>query len=246
VHRITLLGLPIDALMRDDAVRLLLGFLRGHGQRHVATPNSEMLVESSCNRRFRDVLRGTSLNLPDSAGLLFAARWTGQRLPARVTGVDTLSALCAQLSEECPVFFLGGRGGAGRRASEELARRNPHLRVVGAYEGGPDAHDVPEILRRINQAQPRLLFVAYGAPQQDLWIAEHLAAMPSVRVAMGVGGAFDFLAGRRKRAPVFLQKIGLEWLWRLCLQPWRIRRIWKAVVVFPWLAMRFGRREPAC
>ncbi|MBI2117865.1 WecB/TagA/CpsF family glycosyltransferase, partial [Candidatus Peregrinibacteria bacterium] len=94
------------------------------------------------------------------------------------------------------------------------------------------------------EAKPRLLLVAFGAPEQDLWIDRYLSAMPSVRVAMGIGGTLDFLAGVRKRAPALVQKLGFEWLWRLLNEPWRLRRIWNAVVVFPWLVVRYGRENP--
>src|SRR3989344_6828856 len=136
MERVTLLGVPVDALTMDEPLRRILTMLGG-GKHHVMTPNSEMLVEASRNSAFRAVLQHSDLNLPDSAGLLWAARRTGQVLPERVAGVDVVTELCAKLGAEHPVFFLGGRSGAGRRAAEILTKQNPRLVIAGTYEGSP-------------------------------------------------------------------------------------------------------------
>lgn len=253
MQRVTLLGVPIDVVTREEAVGLLRNFL-GDGRptfakapvgRHVMTPNSEMLVAAARNPRFHALLQRTALNLPDSVGLLWMARYTGQKLPERVTGVDTILQLCAELTEEHPAFLLGGVEGVGRGAWEVLSAHNPRLRVVGVYAGSPREEDTVEILRRINDLKPHLLLVAFGAPCQDLWIDRYLSAMPSVRVAVGIGGTLDFLAGVQRRAPVLVQKLWFEWLWRLLCEPRRLRRIGNAVFVFPWLVVRYGRKNPS-
>lgn len=239
--RVILLGVPLDAVTQTDAVRRLHVFLDQIGQCHVITPNSEMLVEASRNSCFRVLLQRSAMNLPDSAGLLWMARCTGQHIPERVTGVDTVERLCSELTEEHPIFLLGGGEGVGSRAAARLKERHPRLWVVGVYGGSPRDEEAEEILRCINEAKPHLLLVAFGAPEQDLWIDQYLSLMPSVRVAMGVGGTLDFLAGVQRRAPLTLQKLGFEWLWRLWQEPRRFRRMWNAVVVFPWLVMKYGR-----
>jgi N-acetylglucosaminyldiphosphoundecaprenol N-acetyl-beta-D-mannosaminyltransferase len=211
---------------------------------HVMTPNSEMLVEASRNVKFRTLLQTRDLNLPDSAGLLMMARWTRQSLPERVTGVDTVIALCRELTEETPVFLLGGKPGVAEHAAEKLMRENPRLRITGCFAGSPSDADVAEILDQIRKAAPHLLLVAFGAPLQDLWIEKHKKEFPSVRVAMGVGGTFDFLAGTQVRAPLWMQRLRIEWLWRLSQEPRRFKRIWRAVVIFPLLILRYGRKAP--
>lgn len=223
---------------------MIRGFLQGEKQRHVMTPNNEMLVEATHHENFRQLLNGTDLNIPDSTGLLWMARLTGQRLPERVTGVDTVTALCASLTEETPVFLLGAKPGIAEAAAAALFRKNPHLKVVDCFAGSPREEDAVTIVNMIRAAAPRLLLVAFGAPAQDLWIAKYLKEFPSVRVAIGVGGTFDFLAGKVKRAPGFMRSIGLEWLWRLIREPRRIGRIWRAVVVFPLLVLRYGKNAP--
>jgi len=236
--RVRLLGIPLDPVTSGEATTRLREMLSTPGQWHVMTPNSEMLVEASKNERFRALLNRTALNLPDSIGLLWAARLTGQHLPERVTGVDAVTGLCAELSADHRVFLLGARPGVAEAAANALQRRNPHLRIVGTYAGSPHAEDATEILQKIALAEPHLLLVAYGAPAQDLWIDRYMRDLPCVRVAIGVGGTFDFLAGERKRAPKLMQECGLEWLWRLVQEPSRWKRIWTAVIVFPWLCLR--------
>lgn len=243
--RTELLGVPIDGISFTEAREWLQDFLQEEGHpRHVVTLNSEMLVASVRDPHFRRVLHETSLNLPDSMGILWMARLTAQKLPERVTGVDVVERLCEELPEETPVFLLGGRNNVARRAAHVLRERNPRLNIVEVYEGSPNTGEAREIIQRINDAKPHLLFVAYGAPEQDLWIEKYLSEMPSLRVAMGVGGTFDFIAGVQKRAPKSWQKMGLEWLWRLFHEPKRFKRIWKAVVVFPLLVLRYGRKAP--
>lgn len=241
MERIFLLGIPIDVVNFREGLRRIQDMVGGRTQCHVMTSNSEMLVESVRNPVFREILQHTALNLPDSIGLVWMARFTGQKIPERVAGVDMIEQLCGELGSDTRVFLLGGGVGVGGRAAEFLRTQNASLNIVGVHTGSPRDEDAEDILRRVNAAKPHLLLVAFGAPKQDLWIAKYLSRMPSVRVAMGVGGTFDYFAGVQKRAPRFLQCIGLEWLWRLIREPKRFMRIWNAVVVFPWLVVRYGR-----
>ncbi|MCF7844652.1 MAG: WecB/TagA/CpsF family glycosyltransferase [Kiritimatiellales bacterium] len=243
---INLLGVPIDRVTSHEAVDLLLQFLESGrlkrffhmgGQHHVMTPNSEMLVEATRDKHFKKILQSTSLNIPDSVGLLYMARVMGQKFPERVTGVDTVTKLFKKMKDHHPVFLLGAAEGVAAKAATKLKKMNPQLHIVGTHAGNPSDKDADEIIAKINKAKPHLLLVAFGAPQQDLWIAKHLYSIPSVRVAMGVGGTFDFITGRQKRAPLWMRKAGLEWLGRLIRQPTRVGRIFKAVVVFPYLVL---------
>lgn len=239
--QVHLLGVRIDAVTSGEAIARIRSFLSRGGQHHVMTPNSEMLVETSKNESFKNVLNRSALNIPDSAGLLWAARHTGQHLPERVTGVDTVEKLCAELDGSHPVFLLGAGEGIAERAADVLKKRNPHLNIVGTYAGSPRAADAADIISHINAVNPHLLLVAYGAPAQDEWIDRHLSELPSVRVAMGIGGTFDFIAGVQKRAPALFRSLHLEWLWRVIREPKRIGRILRAVVVFPFLIAKNGQ-----
>ena len=242
MERVYILGVPIDIVMMEEAVARVLKMLQGTAQHHVMTPNSEMLVEAQRNPAFKEVLLKSSFNLPDSAGLLWAARRQGQKLPERVSGVDFVEQLCQISTADTPVFLLGGRDGVAAKASEQLARSNEQLRVVGTYEGSSREEGASDSILRVNASGARLLLVAFGAPVQDLWIAKHLSGMPNIRVAVGVGGTFDFLAGKIRRAPKWMRSLGLEWLWRFILQPQRIGRIFTAVIVFPFLVLTSKKR----
>lgn len=221
-----------------------MSMLRSEKQHQTVTVNSEMLVASLSHKNFHDVLIRSDLNLPDSQGIVWMGGYTGQIVPERVTGVDTVSALCSRLTEADPIFLLGAAPGVAERAAAVLMEKYPHLRVAGTVSGSPRGSEAQAIIAEIKKLEPRVLFVAFGSPAQELWIATHLSSLPSVRLAMGVGGTFDFLAGIRKRAPKAFQKLGLEWLWRLILEPRRLPRIFNAVIVFPFQVFLSQWRRP--
>lgn len=184
-------------------------------------------------------LRGRSLTAP--FGLV---RDTHAPPPTRITGTDTLLRLCSSASRICPperIFLLGAAPGVAQKAAEKLMEKNHLIKEIGTFSGSPKTEDEEEIIEKINSFSPTLLFVAFGAPHQELWIARNLPKLKTVKVAMGVGGAFDFISGEKRRAPKFMRNIGLEWMWRLVLEPKRFKRIWNAVVVFPFLIMQFRR-----
>ncbi len=251
--RIEILGVPVDAITKVEALmkaQNMLAERRGH---FLTTPNPEMLVLATREPRFKEVLRKADLAIPDGIGLLYAARLHGKRIPERVSGADFLDELAAlALQKGLPVFLLGGgqstlagKQDVAKRAADILREKYPGLEVVGAESGGQVSLSAdgtwqmdPALLDRIRAASPAMLFVAFGHGKQETWIADHLAALPSVRLAIGIGGAFDFIAGEVRRAPLMMRRLGLEWLWRLVRQPSRFGRIWTAVAVFPWLALR--------
>jgi N-acetylglucosaminyldiphosphoundecaprenol N-acetyl-beta-D-mannosaminyltransferase len=170
------------------------------------------------------VLATAELCLPDGTGVVWAARRQGCTLAGPVAGVDLvqpLAAMCAR--RKLGLFLLGAAPGVARELAEKLRASNPGLEVE-AHSGSPDAAHDEEALRLIHEHGAQVLLVAYGAPAQELWI-ERLRNRLGVSVAIGVGGAFDFLTGRVPRAPGWMRDAGLEWLYRLVRQPWRIRRM---------------------
>lgn len=242
MHRVSILRIPIHTITRRGAVESIDRMLKSNGQHQVATPNPEMIVEAQKNAELLKVLTNTSLNIPDGTGVLWAARKHGSSLPERVTGVDVMQDVC-KLHALPSVFLLGAAAGVAEKAASVLTSRNPHLKIVGTYAGSPNVADQQSIIETINASGAQLLFVAYGSPQQELWIARNVSKMPNIRVAMGVGGSFDFIAGVQKRAPEWMRHIGLEWLWRLGKEPKRIGRIIKAVIVFPWLVIHNDNKK---
>ncbi|NJN83489.1 MAG: WecB/TagA/CpsF family glycosyltransferase [Caldilineaceae bacterium] len=165
--------------------------------------------------------------MPDGVGILWAARLAGVHLRERVTGSDGIHRVCARAAQRgWRVFFLGAAPGVAATTAQIMRDHYPGLVVAGAYAGSPTAADWPTIHQQLSATQPHILFVAFGHPRQDFWIDLHRHELP-VAVAMGVGGAFDFVAGVTTRAPGWIQQLGLEWLHRLLREPWRWRRMLK-------------------
>jgi N-acetylglucosaminyldiphosphoundecaprenol N-acetyl-beta-D-mannosaminyltransferase len=203
----------------------------------VCTVNPEFVVDAQRDPAFAEVLRRADLRVADGAGIVWAARLRGIRLPERITGSDGIYRICERAAEEgWRVFFLGAAPGVADRTAAALRIRYPKLIVAGTYAGSPEARDWPLIHDRLSVATPDILFVAYGHPRQDIWIDRHRHELPAA-VALGVGGAFDFVAGVSRRAPRWMRRIGLEWLHRLSREPWRWHRMSK-LPVFVALAAR--------
>jgi N-acetylglucosaminyldiphosphoundecaprenol N-acetyl-beta-D-mannosaminyltransferase len=208
----------------------------------IATVNPEFVMAAQKDAEFMRVLQEADLCLPDGIGLLYAARWLGQTLPERVPGSELVYQLAERAADRgWPLFLLGAATGVADEASAVFTERYPGLVIAGTYAGSPDPAENETIVRRINESEAQLLYVAYGAPKQDQWIARNRAALPGVRVAIGVGGSLDFVTGRAARAPYWAQELGLEWLHRLYKEPWRWRRM-LALPRFAWRVMIGGGR----
>ena len=224
--RVRILGLPVDRVTYDDWLRLIERWIdEGNGGRHVCTINPEFIMIARQDPIFRQILERADLCVPDGVGLLWASRHLGDALPGRVTGSDGVPRIAERAASlGWRIFFLGAGPGIAKAAADALQRRHPTLQVAGVYGGSPRGSDEDEIVARINASSADILFVAYGAPGQDKWIARNLTRL-DVKLAMGVGGALDFIAGTLPRAPMWMQRRGLEWLFRLLRQPWRLRRM---------------------
>ena len=223
---VRILGVRVDCVDMAGAVAAIERMVTERGPTHlVATVNPEFVMRARVDEQFGAVLETASLCIADGIGVVWAMRRQGCPQFERVAGSDLVPALarsCA--SHGWRPFLLGARPGVAAECARRLEDGNPGLQIAGAFAGSPRPEDDEEALRRIAAAAPDLLMVAYGAPQQELWIARNRRRL-EVPVAIGVGGTFDFLAGRVRRAPVWLRRAHLEWLWRLALQPKRAPRM---------------------
>ncbi len=221
----------------EEAVRAIETFLAERTPRVVVTADSSGIVAAQSDPEFRSILLGADLVTPDSTGILWAARRKGMPMRGRVSGVDLVDALCARSADKgYRVYLLGAAPGVAEMAAERLRLRHPGCNVVGARHGyfPPDSDEL--VAREVAEAKPDILLVGMGIPRQEkfLWTMREVHRAP---VSMGVGGSFDVLSGRKRRAPKLLQRIGLEWLWRLALSPRKISKV-KALPRFLWLVLR--------
>ncbi len=231
-----ILGVRVDCLDTKETLERIEGFVGSGRLHHVATVNPEFVMRAQKDRQFARVLEAADMCLPDGTGVVWAARRQGCALQDPVAGtdlVDPLAALCAR--HDFRLFLLGAQPGVADELATRLAAGNPGLHVA-AHSGDPDPSGDVESLRRIADHKTDVLLVAYGAPAQELWI-DRLRSRLAVSVAMGVGGAFDYLTGRVPRAPAWMRRSGLEWLHRLAYQPWRFRRM----TVLPLYALKVLR-----
>ncbi len=195
---------------------------------YVVTPNPEILVIANKNFDYKKVLKGAKLALIDGIGVIVAGRLLGVSLKHRISGIDFVESACKYVAEKpITVGFLGAGPHVAEKTAECLNKKYPGLKV---------AFSVQEWKGASLKKHADILFVAFGSPKQEIWISEHLKDLP-VTVAVGVGGAFDMISGKVRRAPVFVRAIGLEWLFRLLTQPWRIGRQFR-LLEFGWLVLR--------
>jgi N-acetylglucosaminyldiphosphoundecaprenol N-acetyl-beta-D-mannosaminyltransferase len=227
-------GVRLDELASVEQFRdAATGFLDGARAYRIFTPNPEILLRARDDAAYADLLRSADLALPDGTGVAIVQALRSGRSVRRWPGVEIAAMLLRLAAERAEtVAFVGGSPDVGERAAARW-RALPGLKVVIARSMARE----DETVDVIRSAAPTIVLVGLGAPKQERWIERHADTFPSVRILIGVGGAFDMWAGTKRRAPRAFRTLGLEWLWRLALEPRRLPRILRATVVFPVLAM---------
>jgi N-acetylglucosaminyldiphosphoundecaprenol N-acetyl-beta-D-mannosaminyltransferase len=235
VRRITILNSPVDAVTMQSALALIKSYVKTQSKPgYILAINPEKVYTLLFNRPLRAFTEGATLLLPDGIGVVLAARiLLGARL-SRVTGADLMQSLCAEAAREhYRIFLFGASEEVNRRTGQELRRRYPGIQIAGRLNGYSGAQDTEAAIRIINAAQADILFLALGSPRQENWIAENLPRL-NVKLCQGVGGTFDTIAGTVKRAPGWVQSLGLEWFYRFAHQPARAGRL---MTVFKFAAL---------
>ena len=227
MDRIRIGGVEVDAVDERAALDRIERMI-GEGRPHLmAVVNASKLVLASEDARLRAVLRRADMITADGMSVVWGARVVGARLPGRVTGIDTMERLVARAADRgWRVFFLGAKREAVDGAVENLRRAHPALVVAGLRDGYFSGRE-GEVVAEIRAARPHLLFVAMGSPAQEFFLADHLDEL-AVPFSLGVGGSFDHVASHVRRAPRWMQRVGLEWLHRLALEP---RRLWRRYLI---------------
>jgi N-acetylglucosaminyldiphosphoundecaprenol N-acetyl-beta-D-mannosaminyltransferase len=224
VKQARVLGVRVDCLDMRATLDRIEQLVSAGGSHIVATVNPEFIMRARRDPEFARVLESADLCLADGTGVVWAARRQGCSMSAPVTGTDLippLAALCAK--QGFRLFLLGADPGVAAELAARLRTEHPGL-AVAAHAGSPDPSADEETVTLIRAHRAQVLLVAFGAPKQELWI-DRLKDRLGVAVGIGVGGAFDYLTGRVPRAPMWMRSAGLEWLYRLLHQPWRVRRM---------------------
>lgn len=241
-ERVQILGIPIDNLTYEGMLARIADFITGERTYQICTVNPEFVMAAQQDEDFMMVLNQADLCLPDGIGILWAAQRQGKPLQERVAGVDSVVRIAERAAQMgWRLYMLGAAPGVARQAADILRTRYPGVCIAGTHSGSPAQEDEADIFARVDASGADVLFVAYGAPKQDKWIARNSMRL-NVHVAMGVGGAFDFISGVARRAPRWIQFLGLEWLHRLIREPWRWRRQ-TALPRFVWAVMRETSRK---
>ena len=225
-------GISVDSLSQEEALGRTLAIIADSGRKQSAmifTVNSQLVRLASREYRFANLLSRADFRFADGMSLVFASRALGQGLPERITGVDFVEHLCGRMAvEQGSVYLLGGLPNSADRSADLLRLRYPSLRIVGTdcpacgFEQSPLEN--AEVIRKIQKAKPDLLVVCLGAPKQEYWIENNLDAL-TCRVAIGAGSTLDVISGNIRRAPKGMQAVGLEWFFRLAVEPRRL--LWR-------------------
>ncbi|MED4841406.1 WecB/TagA/CpsF family glycosyltransferase [Weizmannia sp. CD-2023] len=229
MEQIVMFNISIDNLTLDEACNQILLFAEKREiKRYVVTPNVDHLVKLRKDKEFQRIYENASLVLADGMPLIWASKLLKQPLKEKVSGSDLFPLICEKASHKnMKLFFLGGEEGVAHKAALVLKKKYPNINIVGIYSP-PFGFEKSEsenrkIINMINKAEPDLLFVGLGAPKQEKWIYKYMGDF-NVPVSLAIGASFDFVAGTKKRAPKWMQKSGLEWLWRFCLEPKRLAK----------------------
>ena len=223
--KVTILGVPVDVITMGEAVARIDGFIEKRTPVLVATANAEMLMRATHDGALRRILQGAAMVTPDGAGTVWAAHHLGQAMPERVAGYDMVQELMREApAKHRRIFFFGSAPGVADKAKKKAEQLYPGIEIVGTRNGFFTAADEPAIIEEIKAAHPDILLAALGVPKQEKWLAKHLGEL-GVPVAIGVGGTFDVMAGVMKRAPHWMQRAKLEWLFRGMMQPQRAGRL---------------------
>lgn len=240
LERVAVLGIAVHVLEEHDVLDFVRDRVADKDPARIVTVNAEFVMLARRNREFAQALEGADLATPDGAGVVWAMRRAGISQRHRVGGSDLIWSISEQAARHNHrVYLLGAGQGVAEEAAAKLRARYPGLIIAGTHSGSPRPEDEASIVDSIRRSEPDILFVAFGAPDQDIWIARNLRRSGAA-VAIGVGGSFDYVAGKARRAPRWMREHGLDWLWRLIQQPWR----WRRMLTLPRFALAVMLHRP--
>lgn len=240
-NRADILGVQVDAVTMQEAIERAETYIAERTGALVATANAEMIMRATHDAELKRILNEAAMVVPDGAGTVWAAHHLGYAMPERVAGYDLAQELMRLAPEKNQrIYFFGSAPGVAVKAKVKAEKLYSGINIVGVRDGYFSAADEAQIIADIKDAAPDLLLVALGVPKQEKWLAKHLQEL-RVPLAIGVGGTLDVMAGVMKRAPEWMQKAKLEWLFRAMLQPQRAGRL-IALPKFAWKVCRSRKK----
>ncbi|OON90770.1 MAG: N-acetylmannosaminyltransferase [Candidatus Epulonipiscium fishelsonii] len=225
--RITILGIQIDDINMKKSVKKFKKFMNQDKLRLICTPNPEIIMRAREDLELKNILNHADLVIPDGIGVVIASKILYDKgLTQRVAGYDLIQNTMKQSQNgEYKYFFLGGKPNIAKLAAKKMRHKYPNIKVVGYNDGYFSPLENESIIEKINNSNANILLVGFGAPKQEIWIKQNKYLLKNIKVAIGVGGSFDVMSGTTKRAPKIFIKFGLEWLYRLFMQPTRLKRM---------------------
>ncbi len=226
-NKVRILGIDIDNINIEEAGEITKNLIENSNKscKLVVAPNTEFIMMAQKDEEFFNILRSADLATPDSVGVMIGGKIQKKPFKERIPGQTYFRKILEIGEKENWTFYmLGGQGDVPKLTVENVKKDYPRLKIVGYHEGFFEKDSEEDVIKEINSLKPNVLFVAMGAPIQEKWIAKHKNEL-KVDISAGQGGTFDYEAGVVKRAPKLIQKMGIEWLWRLILQPTRIKRM---------------------
>ena len=226
-NTVRILGIDIDNIDIEDAGNITKNLIENSNKscKIVVAPNTEFIMMAQKDKEFFEILRSAELATPDSVGVMIGGKKQNKPFKQRIPGQSYFRKILeVGEKENWSFYFLGGKGDVPKLTAEHVKKDYPNINIVGYHEGFFENESEEAVISEINKLQPNVLFVAIGAPLQEKWIAKHKNEL-KVDVAAGQGGTFDYEAGKIKRAPKIFQTLGIEWFWRLILQPSRFFRM---------------------
>lgn len=219
------LGIPADVVTLEKAVSRVAAMPKETAPHFIASVNPEICISAAQNPALREVLSKADLGIPDGIGIVLASRLRGGKIKNRVAGIDLMNALVSHAAKSGEkIFLLGAAEGVAAAAAENLQKKYPGLVIAGTHHGYVPPEEEARVADKIAASGADIVFVGLGSPRQEFFVSRH-GQRTKARVLMVVGGAFDVISGRLKRAPLIYQRLGLEWLYRVLQEPKRFKRI---------------------
>ena len=227
-EKVNVLGINIDKLTESECTEVIRQALKEKKNKRIFTPNTSIVLSTLKDKEKARLINSADLLIPDGIGLVQASRILNDPLPQRITGIDMGEKILEIANKEClSLFLLGSTKKNVSAAADNIRDKYRNIKVCGIHHGFFDINSEynQKLIKAISSKEPDIIFVCMGYPKQELWIDQNSHKIPSLRLSIGLGGSLDVWSGKVKRAPVIFRKLNMEWLWRMIIQPQRLKNL---------------------